>query len=61
MCHVLLDAKPVSRPVTEDEGGVWWQVIAAFKILTSDHQVKALLVNIFGAFPSGRLARPHSV
>ncbi|KAK9819240.1 hypothetical protein WJX81_001505 [Elliptochloris bilobata] len=24
------------------------QVIAAFKILTSDHQVKALLVNIFG-------------
>ena len=26
-----------------------WQVVAAFKILTSDHQVKALLVNIFGA------------
>ena len=25
------------------------QVVAAFKILTSDPQVKALLVNIFGA------------
>ncbi len=26
-------------------------MVAAFKILTSDHQVKALLVNIFGAGP----------
>lgn len=26
------------------------QVVAAFKILTSDPQVKAILVNIFGAF-----------
>jgi succinyl-CoA synthetase beta subunit len=25
-----------------------WQVIEAFKILTSDPQVKAILVNIFG-------------
>jgi hypothetical protein len=27
---------------------MWLQVVAAFKILTSDKQVKALLVNIFG-------------
>lgn len=26
------------------------QVVQAFKILTSDKQVKAILVNIFGAF-----------
>jgi succinyl-CoA synthetase beta subunit len=28
------------------------QVVEAFKILTSDKQVKAILVNIFGEFPS---------
>jgi succinyl-CoA synthetase beta subunit len=27
------------------------QVVQAFKILTSDKQVKAILVNIFGACP----------
>lgn len=27
------------------------QVVEAFKILTSDKQVKAILVNIFGALP----------
>ena len=30
---------------------VWFvQVVEAFKILTADKQVKAILVNIFGAF-----------
>ena len=28
--------------------GEWLQVVQAFKLLTSDKQVKALLVNIFG-------------
>ena len=40
------------------------QVVAAFKILTSDPQVKAILVNIFGAsivMRIGMLARTRGV
>lgn len=44
---VLLRACCAGCAAAEGRAGV--QVVAAFKILTSDPQVKALLVNIFGA------------
>lgn len=61
--HALLDQKSLFNYVyckhavaarikgSDQAVGMFAQVVEAFKILTSDPQVKAIMVNIFGVHP----------